>query len=93
VARPAPTPSQVRHRVEPRDVPAGKAARRLHLTLVEFQEVLPALHSRGFPSPDPTTGFFDLKKIDLWMDTRNTSTDDARTRDAREVVNDRLARM
>src|SRR6266849_4524577 len=66
-----PTHSKVRSKVEPRDLPPSKAARRLHLTLEEFRESLPELQTRGFPAPDPTTGMFDLKAIDAWADSRN----------------------
>jgi len=48
--------NRIRFPVDPRDVPAEKAARRLHLTMPEFQAKLPALLARGFPQPDPTKG-------------------------------------
>jgi hypothetical protein len=67
----APIPAKIRHKVEPGDVPPEKAARRLYLTLGEFQKKLPDLIERGFPPPDPTTGNFDLDAIDLWRRTRN----------------------
>lgn len=60
----------VRHKIEPRDVPPCKAARRLHLTLDDFREKLPELKSRGFPDPDPTTGNYFLADIDCWMENR-----------------------
>jgi hypothetical protein len=60
----------VRFRVQPRDVPAVKAARRLHLTQAEFEACLPELTDRGFPRADPTTGMYDLNGIDAWMDLR-----------------------
>lgn len=84
----------LRYPVEPRDVPPIKAARRLHLTLAEFQTRFSDLRSRGFPAPDPTTGNFDLKAIDLWMDNRSgirdglTPTNQAK--DARAVAKGRL---
>jgi hypothetical protein len=53
--------------VDPRDVPAEKAARRLHPMPADFQAKLPELMVRGFPRPDPTTGMFDLTAIDEWM--------------------------
>ena len=62
---------RIRFSVAPRDVPPVKAARRLHLTLSEFDAVRDELYGRGFPRPDPTTGMFDLVKIDQWMDGRN----------------------
>jgi hypothetical protein len=64
-------PKSVRFRVDPGDVPADKAARRLHLTLPEFQEKLPRLIERGFPPADPDTGMFDLEAIDQWRRSRH----------------------
>ena len=57
---------RVRSRVEARDVPAVKAARRLHLPLDVFLQKLPELLRRGFPPADVTTGMFDLDAIDAW---------------------------
>jgi hypothetical protein len=65
-----PVPSEVRFRVDPADVPPEKAARRLHLTLERFNEVLPRLLARGFPPADPDTGCFDLEAIDQWRKLR-----------------------
>ena len=65
------THAQIRFRVDPADVPEEKAARRLHLTLERFREVLPKLRVRGFPEPDPDTGMYDLEAIDLWRRGRN----------------------
>jgi hypothetical protein len=94
----APPHGKVRSKVEPRDIPPIKAARRLHLTLEEFRDKLPELQARGFPEPDPTTGMFDLKAIDTWADTRNPRLFkmDAETdtkKDARQVVKERLQRF
>jgi hypothetical protein len=61
----------IRYRVDPGDVPADKAARRLHLTPERFVELLPDLLKRGFPAPDPTTGMHDLDAIDLWRKGRH----------------------
>jgi hypothetical protein len=66
----APVPSDVRFRVDPGDVPPEKAARRLHLTVERFNEVLPRLLARGFPPADPDTGNFDLEAIDQWRKLR-----------------------
>jgi hypothetical protein len=63
-----PRANDVRHRVEPRGVSPAKAARRLGITSARFDECLPELIERGFPPADPTTGNYDLKKIDAWMD-------------------------
>lgn len=73
----------IRFQVQPRDVPASKAARRLHLTLPEFESRLPRLRARGFPAADPDTGNFDLKAIDDWMDRRSgLSTEAPAAKDA-----------
>jgi hypothetical protein len=61
----------IRYHVEPRDVPPAKAARRLHLTVAEFNRLKDDLLARGFPRPDPTTGNYDLKAIDAWQDARS----------------------
>jgi hypothetical protein len=82
----------IRFSVPPRDVPPVKAARRLHLTLAEFEAKKAELFARGFPQPDPTTGMYDLVKIDRWMDDRDGSTGCGRPRDAREVLGARFAR-
>lgn len=66
-----PIPAQVRYRVDPADVPAEKAARRLHLTPQQFRELLPNLMLRGFPAADPDTGMFDLDEIDRWRRLRH----------------------
>jgi len=54
----------MRFGVKPGDVPSAAAARRLGLTLDEFQPKLPELLKRKFPPPDPTAGKFDLDAID-----------------------------
>ena len=85
--------ASIRYRVDPRDVPAAKAARRLHLTLAEFERLLPELTARGFPTADPTTGMYDLDAIDAWRRARHPQADLTNTpapRDARDVVMERL---
>jgi hypothetical protein len=79
--------NSIRFAVEPRDVPVQKAARRLHLTEAEFLANLDELQARGFPQPDPTTGMFDLKKVDEWMDKRHErpAHDSRRPLDARLI--------
>jgi hypothetical protein len=67
----APAPNMIRYRVDPGDVPPEKAARRLHLTLDEFNKRMPNLLLRGFPSADPDTGMFDLDAIDQWRKLRS----------------------
>jgi hypothetical protein len=90
----SPRFNSIRYRVDPRDVPAEKAARRLHLSSAEFAAKLPELLARGFPAPDPTTGMYDLTTIDEWMTARHGGqpralTAEAKPRDARTVFNER----
>jgi len=68
-------PAEIRFRVDPGDVPPEKAARQLHLTLEQFNELLPKLQARGFPRADPDTGMFDLDEIDRWRAKRHTSVE------------------
>ena len=63
--------ARIRFRVDPKDVPADVAARRLGLDLGAFQLVLPGLLDRGFPRADPTTGNYDLEAIDQWRRRRH----------------------
>jgi hypothetical protein len=85
----------MRFKVEPRDVPAEAAARRLGVDLSGFTERLPDLLTRGFPAPDATTGNFDLKAIDAWMDKRSGLGGIAApaARDAASVVDERIRAM
>jgi hypothetical protein len=91
--------SSIRCRVDPRDVPAEKAARRLHLTLAGFESVKADLFARGFPKPDPTTGMYDLLAIEAWMDARSGLsphcglTGGAAARNAQEVFGERARRL
>jgi hypothetical protein len=62
---------EMRFKVEIRDVPAALAARRLGQSETQFSEALPELLARGFPKPDPTTGFYDLEAIDAWCSARH----------------------
>jgi hypothetical protein len=80
------TGESIRYPVAPRDIPPAKAARRLHVTLKEFEEMKDELYRRGFPRPDPTTGNFDLVAIDRWMDERHPASDPNKPRDARELL-------
>ena len=86
----------IRYAVEPRDIPPEKAARRLHLTMEGFVAHTDSLRARGFPQPDPTTGMYDLKAIDAWMDKRSglagLTVNDG-PRNAGEVSRDRLERL
>ena len=87
----------MRFRVEPRDVPAEIAARRLGKTLAEFNAALPRLIERGFPVADPDTGNFDLHAIDRWCDSRHAHLFGAAAalsaRDASTVAGERIAAM
>lgn len=77
--RTAPRSPSIRFRVEPGDVPPEKAARRLHLTLDEFEACKFRLFSRGFPRPDPDTGMYDLEAVDRWRRSRHPRLHDELT--------------
>lgn len=86
----------MRFHVDPRDVPAPAAARRIGLTEAQFRDARPNLEARGFPKPDTTTGNWDLDAIDEWRRRRFPELFMVATegvRDARAVVKDRLERM
>ncbi len=89
--------NQLRFRVQPRDIPPEKAARRLGLTLAEFNLVQDELYARGFPRPDRTTGRHDLYAIEAWMDRRSglqsDLTEAPRARDAQDVCANRIAQL
>ncbi len=68
-----PRAPSIRFRVDPGDIPAEKVARRLHLTLAQFDAVRPRLFMRGFPRPDPDTGMYCLEAIDRWRHLRHPS--------------------
>lgn len=85
----------IRFRVDPADVPAEKAARRMGLSLEQFEARKLELLDRGFPPPDPTTGMYDLEAIDRWRHLRHARlfpelTAAPRARDAGTVLRDRL---
>lgn len=83
----------MRYKVDPRDVPAEKAARRLGITEKAFRDALGDLQRRGFPQADETTGMYDLKAIDAWCDKRNPQlflTTPTQARDARAIAKQRL---
>lgn len=68
---PPPPRRGIRFHVEPGDVPAHAAARRLGLIEGDFLAMLDRLYRRGFPRPDPDTGNFDLDAIDQWRKLRH----------------------
>lgn len=80
----------LRFRVDPRDMPAEKVARRLGLSLACFDEVKGRLYARGFPPPDPDTGLYDLKAVELWMDRRSGLTATGPEREAPSSIRARL---
>lgn len=86
-----------RSQIDPRDVPAAIAARRLGITEEAFARALPNLVARGFPKQDPDTTNFDLAAIDRWCDARHPHLFgggvEMGARDARTVVSDRIAMM
>jgi len=87
----------MRFRVEPRDVPAPIAARRLGLTETKFNELYPRLRAGGFPAPDDVTGNYDLDAIDEWRKRRNPhlfnlSPAPPMAKNADDVIRERLKR-
>ena len=80
----------IRFRVDPRDVPLVKAARKLGLTEAEFGKLRLQLSRRGFPDPDPDTGHYDLKAIEAWMDIRSGLTVWNAAPQARSLLQKRL---
>lgn len=86
-----------RFHVDPGDVPAVVAARRLGLSEAQFQAKRPELEARGFPKPDPTTGNWDLDAIDQWRRRRHPDlflTTPDKPRDARTVnFDERMNRL
>lgn len=89
----APRADSIRFPVQPRLLPPGKAARRLHLTLDEFREALPALLLHGFPAPCPVTGHFDLVAIDAYLDRRAGLAGAAPIADRAATMRERIARL
>jgi hypothetical protein len=85
--------AKIRFKVEPRDIPPAKAARRLHLSLDEFRNNLPDLLQRGFPAADPTTGIYFLPAIDQWMASRSGLTPTAGSQNDQDIINERIARL
>lgn len=83
----------MRFRIDPRHIPPAKAARRLHLSLFDFEAKRPRLHARGFPKPDPDTGNYDLKAIDDWMDRQSGLTGSPPPQQAKETILDRFKRQ
>lgn len=88
----------MRFRVEPRDVPAAVAARRLGITEAKFNELFHRLRASGFPAPDDITGNYDLDAIDEWRKRRNPhlfnlSPAPPAARNANDVIHERLKRV
>lgn len=79
------------------DCPPAAAARRIWLSVQEFDLQLPELLTRGFPRADPTTGNYDLEAIDAWRRSRyphlfrDGLTPATGARDANHVLRARLA--
>lgn len=87
-----PQGAAVRFVVQPRLVPGAKAARRLHLTLTEFEAKRAALHRHGFPIPCPVVGHFDLVAIDTWLDRMSgLGAEQLAATDPASLVAERLA--
>lgn len=88
--------ARYRFNIQPGDVPAHAAARRLGISEADFKRLLPSLIARGFPAPDETTGNFDIEAIDQWRKRRNPALfldDNLKVRQSRAVIEDRFARL
>jgi hypothetical protein len=87
----------MRSTTTPRDVTQAEAARRLGISLADFNAKLPNLIARGFPQPDPDTGNFDIVAIDRWCDARHPHLFGGevamQARDASTIAKDRIAKM
>lgn len=83
------------YRVQPRDVPPRIAARRLGMSLNQFNAALPNLIARGFPKADPDSGNIDLSAIDRWCDARHPHLfgSQIEAQDASVVAAERIAAM
>jgi hypothetical protein len=80
------------------DVARAVVARRLGLSLEQFDRLRPDLERRKFPGPDPTTGHYCMEAVDRWRLYRYprlfpelTAAPVAQHADA--VFYDRLARL
>ncbi|WP_353640940.1 hypothetical protein [Mesorhizobium sp. WSM2239] len=93
MAAPATHSVSIRYRVDPRLVPAAKAARRLGLPLDEFHEKLEKLMQLGLPAPCPVTGHFDLVAIDMWLDRRAGLATASTPADRASLMRERIARL
>lgn len=80
-------------KIQPGDIPAYAAAKRMGLSETCFLVALPDLIARGFPKPDITTGLFDLTAIDEWRAARHRGETKTRALDARDVLQSRLPRL
>ena len=63
--------SGVRFKIEPRLIPVTLVARRLGISLGEFEKKLPALLADGFPAAIPILGTYHLEMVDRWIDARH----------------------
>jgi hypothetical protein len=81
-----------RFKIVPRDVPASAVARLLGVSEARFVNYVPDLLARGFPSPDATTGNYDLKAVEAWQD-RRSGLSGTMAKDASAVIAERLAAM
>ena len=80
----------LRFPVDPRLVPAAKAARRLGLHIDDFRAKIGELRAIGFPAPCPVTEHFDLKAIDAWLDRRAGLVPRDPLIDADSIIRERL---
>ena len=66
----------------------------MHLTLAEFNALLPQLRAAGFPAPCSITGHYDLLAIGAWQDRRSgLSKGPATPADTDALIRERLAQL
>lgn len=86
-----PPPSSVRFPVQPRLLPPQKVARWMHLTLEEFQKLLPDLRKEGFPAACRVTGHYDFMAIEAWQNKRSGLSGGATPEDHKAIMRQRIA--
>ena len=62
--------ARIRFPVQPRMVGPEKIARRLGVTLVDFESKREELEREGFPKVDSVLGTYCLEAVDKWIDRR-----------------------
>jgi hypothetical protein len=80
------------------DVSTSAVAELLGLSAPDFEARRTALHERGFPEPDPTTGLYCIEAVDRWRLRRHPRlfpelTANPTAAHADTLFNERLGRL